>query len=226
MNNAMILAVKCAPQAEIFSDICKAKISAVELYLTGALLNKVSDIIKLCKNFPLKYALHASNDGGGIEELAELSKKLSAEVVVFHDNYWEDEWDEIIRQFKGSKARLCIENIADVHSPMKFIRRYGMGRCLDIEHLQMQGAGIFEEEYIKLIRDAAHIHLTGYRFGSTLWHTHIHHSPEHGFYLLDLLKKAGYSGFVVSEARISLQSYSEFRKLYDFYQKWHSQNES
>jgi hypothetical protein len=41
--------------------------------------------------------------------------------------------------------------------------------------------------------------------------------------MLDLLKKAGYSGFVVSEARASMQTYSEFKNLHNFYQEWRSQ---
>ena len=95
-----------------------------------------------------------------------------------------------------------------------------MGRCLDMEHLQIECAGVYEEEFIPVIKQASHIHLTGYASGTGLWHTHIHHSPEHGLYMLNLLKKTGYSGFVVSEAKKSLQTYAEFEKLNDFYRKW------
>lgn len=220
MNNALELAVKCAPDKRILTDACRAKIKAVELYLTGPSLVKVLNTAKLCKGFPLRYAVHAPNDGSAVKELAELTKRIGAEIVVFHDNYWEDEWEGIVAQFKGCHARLCIENNTDVHAPVKFIRRYGMSRCLDLEHLQMQGAGIFEEEYIKVIRDAAHIHLTGYYYGSSLWHTHIHSTCEHGRYMLGLLKKAGYRGLVVSEARKSLQTFAEFKKLVKFFQEW------
>jgi len=66
-----------------------------------------------------------------------------------------------------------------------------MGLCLDLEHLQIECAGFVEESFILFIKQAAHIHLTGYIYGSNLWHAHIHNSPEHGLYLLGLLKKAG-----------------------------------
>ena len=84
----------------------------------------------------------------------------------------------------------------------------------------MECAGLHEEEFIPVIKQASHIHLTGYIYGSQLCHTHIHHSPEHNLQLLNLLKKAGYSGFVVSEAKNSLQKYSEFKRLNEFYQEW------
>jgi len=80
--------------------------------------------------------------------------------------------------------------------------------------------GIFEEELLNIIGESSHIHLTGYYAGSKLWHSHIHHSPEHGIYMLNLIKKAGYSGMVVSEAKVALQTYEEFKDLNDFYAKW------
>ena len=76
------------------------------------------------------------------------------------------------------------------------------------------------------MKSASHIHMTGYIFGSELWHTHIHHSPKHSLYLLELLRKSGYSGFVVSEARTSFQTYQEFRELNKFYQDWEKGNEN
>lgn len=61
-------------------------------------------------------------------------------------------------------------------------------------------------------------------YGINLWHTPIHYSPDHNNYLLNLIKKAGYSGLVVSEARVSYQSLSEFKKLNEFFQKWKDNN--
>lgn len=216
----MILAAKCASEENLLSDVCEAGLGAVELYFSKTLLKDVSHTAQLCKGFPLRYAVHASNDGCALDELAELSKEIRAEVVVFHNVYWEDEWPSIIERFKKSSARLCVENTYSIHEPVKFMKRYDIGRCLDFEHLQMECPGIYEEVVIPVIQEAAHIHLTGYRYGSSLWHTHIHHLPEHGRYILGLLKKAGYSGFVVSEAKCSLQTYSEFKGLNEFYQEW------
>jgi hypothetical protein len=174
----------------------------------------------MCKNFSFRYAVHAPNDSYNPLKLFKLVQALGAEIVVFHNIFWDSEWKEIIGIFKDIKTKICIENIASIHEPLKFMRRYGWGRCLDFEHLQIECAGIFEEEFLKVIKEASHIHLTGYFYGSKLWHTHIHHSPEHSLYILNLLKKTGYSGFVVSEAKPSLQNYAEFKKLREFYLRW------
>lgn len=163
-----------------------------------------------------RYAVHAPDNGYNPLRLAELVKAINAEIVVFHDVFWEDEWKDIVKLFKNIKTKLCIENTHSVHEPIKFMRRYGLGMCLDLEHSQMQCAGVYDEVFISVMRQTSHVHLTGYVYGSQLWHTHIHQSPEHNLHLLDLLKKADYSGFVVSEARVSFQTLPEFKKLSKF----------
>jgi len=216
----MILAAKCAPEEKILSDINKAGITAVELYLSNSYLKNVLQVVGLCKKYPLSYIVHAPNDGYCLDELSEIAKKIEAGVVVFHNIYWENEWAGIVELFKNVDTKLCIENTYSIHEPSKFTRRYGLGGCLDLEHVQKESAGVFEEEFIPLMKKASHIHLTGYTYGSQLWHTHIHHSPEHNSYMLGLLRKAGYAGFIVSEARVSLQTYDEFRGLAKFYKQW------
>lgn len=216
----MIIAAKSAPQEDIFCDIKKAGLRAIELYLSGEIFNDLHKTIALCKKFAFRYAIHAPNNKFALPKLRELVRIIGAEIVVFHNIFWEDEWKNITKAFKDVNSKLCIENTYSVHEPLKFMRRYNLGRCLDLEHLQMECAGIFEEEFIRVIKEASHIHLSGYIYGTKLWHTHIHYSPEHSRYLLDLLKRSGYSGFVVSEAKTSLQNYSEFKKLNDFYGCW------
>lgn len=218
----MILAAKCSPDEVILSDVCRAGLGVVELHLTEGLLDDVKRIAKLCGSFPLRYAVHAPNEGYAMKALAELVKEIEAEVVVFHNNYWEDEWADIVKIFKGVPCRLCIENIYSANEPVKFMRRYGIGRCMDLEHLQMQGGGIYEEGFMPIMAEASHVHLTGYYYGSSLWHTHIHYSSKHNSYILNLLKSVGYSGFVVSEAKISLQTYAEFKGLNEFFKGWES----
>lgn len=174
----------------------------------------------MCRNFPFKYAVHAPNDYFNPDKLAELVDYIQAGIVVFHNIYWEDEWEKIVKSFDGVRAKLCIENTYSVHEPVKFIRRYGLFRCLDLEHLQMECSGFFEEEFLKVMKEASHVHLTGYTYGSELWHTHIHQTPTIALKMLNLLKKAQYRGFVVSEARTNLQTYKELKKLKEFFQTW------
>lgn len=219
-DDFMILAVKCAPEEGVLSTVCKARLKAVELYVSEEILSNISRIISLCKIFPLRYAVHAPNKSTCFGELAALVNGLGVETVVFHNNYWEDEWTVIVEWFKNSSARLCIENTYCGNEPIRFMRRYGLGSCLDLEHLQLECAGVYEEGFVSCMSEASHVHLSGYRHGSSLWHTHIHHSPKHNRYMLDLLKRANYSGFVVSEAKTSLQTYAEFKKLRQFYEDW------
>lgn len=222
MSNSLEIAIaaKCAPEEAILINIEKAGLNAVELYVNHKWLQNINKIKKNCQKFPFRYAVHAPNDGFEPDLLAELVDDIKAEVVVFHDIYWEDEWEYIIKTFKYVNTKLCIENLNSLHGGLKLMRRFGLKRCLDIEHLQRECAGVFEEEFIPIMSQSSHVHLTGYLYGSNLWHSHIHHSPEHSIYLLDLLKNAGYSGFVVSEAKASYQTLPEFKMLNKFYQKW------
>lgn len=220
MASGIIIAAKCRPERKIFSDIKKAGLTAVELYLSKEIMRKPKTISKLCGDFDFQYAIHAPNDYYEPKALAELSASIKAGIVSFHNIYWEDEWEGIAGAFKGISTKLCIENTHSTHEPLKFMRRYGLGRCLDLEHMQMECAGIYEEVFIETIKEASHIHLTGYLYGSCLWHTHIHHSPQHSLNMLNLIRKAGYSGLVVSEARNCFQNQDEFRGLYNFIKYW------
>jgi sugar phosphate isomerase/epimerase len=218
------LAAKCAADEKILINIEEAGLTAVELYVNLKCLHNMNEVKKICKRFPFRYAVHAPNDGFEMDLLAELVDDIKSEVIVFHNIYWEDEWEDIIKVFKNIKTRLCMENTYSVLEPLKFNRRFKMGICLDLEHLQIECNGVFEDAFIPFIKKASHIHLTGYYYGSNLWHTHIHHSPEHSIYLLNLLKEAGYSGLIVSEARVSYQTLSEFKMLNEFFQKWKDNN--
>ncbi|MEW6599721.1 MAG: TIM barrel protein [Nitrospirota bacterium] len=220
MSKGIIIAGKCAPEERLLSYAYEAGLPAVELYTTAETLDDMETAAKICGKFPLRYALHAPNTGCDPVKLAEFTEAVGAEVVVTHDIYWEDEWLEIAGLFKKINTRLCVENTYSIHEPAKFMRRYGLGRCLDLEHLQMECAGIFEEEFVRFIKQASHIHLTGYSSGTDLWHSHIHHSPEQGRYFLDLIHRSGYSGFIVSEARSAYQTAEEFRALNVFFGQW------
>jgi sugar phosphate isomerase/epimerase len=212
----MVIAAKCAPEPEILSAIHGAGLKAVEIYTDSSWLERPADVIRVCREFPLRYAVHAPTDGSLPEAMIEVAAGVEAEVVVFHDVFWEDEWPRIAESFSGLKATLCVENIASGNEPLKLIRRFNMGLCLDLEHLQMQVGGVFEETFLRTMKGATHVHMSGYTFGSEMWHSHIHHSPLHSGYLLGLLKRAGYSGMVVSEARVDQQTLAEFRELASF----------
>jgi len=219
---SMTLAAKCAPDEKILTDIQEADIQAVELFTNLRHLQNLKEVKQRCSKFPFRYAVHAPNEGFEIAALAELVDDIKAEIVVFHNIYWEDEWEQIIKAFEGVRTKICLENTSSVLDPLKFIRRYGMGLCLDLEHLQIECAGFFEESFVPFIKQASHIHLTGYTYGSNLWHTHIHKSPEHSRYIMNLIKKTNYTGFIVSEAKTSLQSYQEFKELRDFISSWNN----
>lgn len=217
----MILAAKCAPDKSILANIAKAGLEAAELYLSKTILKETPRIIEMCKEFPLRYAIHAPIDGQALQETAACAQAINAEAVVFHNIYWEDEWEGIVQLFRDkTDAKLCIENTLSANEIFKFVRRYGMGICLDFEHLQLECAGLWEEHLPSLVSRTSHIHLTGYTYGSTLWHTPIHHSPKTNELLFDLIQKTGYTGFIVSEAGVKHQTYEEFKGLNDFFKTW------
>jgi len=214
------IAAKAAPDKRKLSDIKNSGLDAVELYLSETMMLDPEAAIRTCRDFPLRYAIHAPDNFYGPEKLAELAKGINAQVIVFHNVYWENEWEGLVSAFKDTKIRLCIENTSSVHEAQKFMRRYGVGRCLDLEHMQMECCGVYEEAFQTIIKEASHIHMTGYVYGSRMWHTHIHHSPEHNLRLLKLLIDSGYCGFVVSEANVPLQNYEEFKRLKEFDKTW------
>lgn len=216
----IILAAKCAPVESVLDAVVEAGLTAAEIYTNNSWLKKIDEVISTCEQYPLRYALHAPANGYEPDRLADLAEHMKAEVVVFHNIYWEDEWGYIIKRFKPLQSKLCMENIYSAIEPVKYIRRFGLGRCLDLEHLMLEVNGIFEEPFFELIKESSHIHMTGYVFGSASWHTPIHHAPEQSIYFLNLLKKAGYSGFVVSEAKEPYQTKNEFKALYDFFKNW------
>jgi len=213
----MTLACKTAPEERFLSSVREAGIEAVELFVSEKMLDDTDSLSETCRKFPLRYAVHANNGAFRMRELAAFTAGIGAEIVVFHDIYWESEWDEIADIFRGTGARLCVENTHSVHEPLKFRRRYGMGMCLDLEHLQLECNGVYEEEFVKVIGTAWHIHLTGYRPGTASWHTHVHHAGPYGKKMLDMIKRSGFSGMVVSEAKVSQQTVAEFKRLKAFY---------
>lgn len=215
-----IIAAKCAPEESILSDIHKAKLNAVELYLNEEWLKKKSLIIRNCQKFPLRYVLHAPTDIFCLNELIPLAVELGVKIIVFHDIFWEDEWAKIAEAFQDTQINVCVENIATTVDTIKIIRRFGVNLCLDLEHLQMECGGFYEEASIPIIQKAKHIHMSGYFYSSELWHTHLHHTPKHSYYLLDLIHSTGYQGMIVSEAKPSLQTFEEFQKLNRFFNKW------
>ena len=215
-----IIAAKCAPEESTLSDIHKAKLKAVELYLNREWLKQKSLILRNCQKFPLRYAMHAPTDIFCPDELVQLAVELGVKIIVFHDIFWEDEWAKIAEAFQNTQIIICVENIATNVDTIKIIRRFGINLCLDLEHLQMECGGFYEEASIPIIRRAKHIHMTGYFYSSELWHTHLHYTPKHSYYLLDLIRSIGYQGMIVSEAKPSLQTFEEFQELNYFFNKW------
>ena len=54
-------------------------------------LHDIDKVKHGCKKFPFRYAIHAPLDGYELDLLAEMAVDLKAEVVVFHDIYWDNE---------------------------------------------------------------------------------------------------------------------------------------
>ncbi|NLO91450.1 MAG: sugar phosphate isomerase/epimerase [Elusimicrobia bacterium] len=213
-------AAKCAPETGHLRAISDAGFKAAELYLSKAIMSRASEAARLCRRFPLRYALHAPNDAHCPERLRELAEGLGARIVVLHDIFWEDEWRQTIEVFKGSRIKLCVENMTCSHDPLKFMRRYGLGRCLDLEHLQLECQGVYEAEFLRIMRQASHIHLTGYTAGSARWHTPVDYSPAASARMLDLLAESGYDGLVVSEAATEYQTPAMFAATAEFFRQW------
>jgi sugar phosphate isomerase/epimerase len=217
---AFTLAAKCAPEPALLKAIAAAGINAVEIYTDDRILADAAAVARTCRAFDLRYAVHAPVFAYDPPGLITICKALDAEVCVLHTNYFEDEWKAIARAFSKIKTRPCVENSATVLEPFRYMRRYGFGLCLDLEHLELEIHGIYEEEVLRAIAMASHIHATGFARGSAFWHTHLHHNPRHARYLLDLLATAGYRGLVVSEARIQQQTHAEFKRLKTFFTRW------
>lgn len=88
----------------------------------------------------------------------------------------------------------------------------------------MECCGVYEDIFLEIIKQSSYIHMTDYKYGTENWHTHIHHNPEHSLYMLGLLKKADYSGFIVSEASSKHQRYLDFQEFHKFIHVCHKTN--
>jgi sugar phosphate isomerase/epimerase len=216
----ILLAAKCAPDISILANIEKAGIPAVEIYTNGTWLLNLEKAKQTCMEFPFQYAIHAPTEGYEIDLLAELASEIKARIVIFHNIYWDSEWKNIVKTFSDLNVKICMENTFSALEPLKFMRKFKIGLCFDLEHVQIECAGFRKEPVAEFIKKASHIHLSGYYYGSKLWHSHIHHSPEQSIDLLDLLNDSGYTGFAVSEASIPYQTLSEFKKLAGFFKEW------
>ncbi len=219
-KNDIVLAAKCAPQEDILKSIEMAGITAVELYTNYEYLKNIDDVLKICKKFPFRYIVHAPTKGYEPDLLIDFVKELGPEMLVFHDIYWENEWEYLSEQLNKLASRLCVENILSAIEPIKIMRRFGLSRCLDFEHLIIEVNGIFEEVMLDILKEARHIHMTGYTACSDKWHTPIHYSPDQSTYLLNCLVETNYSGFVVSEARTKYQTLDEFKAVNSFFTEW------
>ena len=151
---------------------------AVELYTNNSWLQNIDDVINTCAKYSLQYAIHAPSKGYEPEGLFILAEQIGAKIIVFHSIYWDDEWEYIVKRFKTLPCKLCIENTYGAVEPIKYMRRFGIGRCLDLEHLILEGNGIFEEPFFDLMKESSHIHMTGYTLGGKFWHTPLHYAPE------------------------------------------------
>lgn len=88
-HKGFVIAAKCAPCKRFLSDIKRSGLEAVELYLSMRFLGDLDEIICLCRGYRFRYAVHAPNDYFNIEKLKKTVDSLAAEIVVFHNIYWD-----------------------------------------------------------------------------------------------------------------------------------------
>ena len=207
---------KCAPEEKLLGMISGTGFSGVELYTDNSYLADFRNTARMCAKYDFRYAVHAPADNTPLRNIIGFIKELKPEVLVLHNIYWDDEWEVFYRESEKLHTKICVENVSSVLEPVRFMRRFGFRRCLDLEHLQMEATGVFREVFVDVIKQASHIHMTGYVFGTDMWHTPVHYSKAHAKYLLGLIKQAGYSGLVVSEASVKYQTQDEFKKLKEF----------
>lgn len=219
------MAAKCSPEESFLDPIIEAGLTAVELYIDDYWLGKTDKIVPLCEKYPLRYAIHAPSLGYEPDLLIALAEQIKPEVIVFHNIYWENEWEYLVENLSPLAGKLCVENTINVVENFKYLRRFGLGLCLDLEHLILEVNGIFEEVFPNVIKLSKHVHMSGYVWGSRLWHTPIHHSPEQSILLLNLLEKEGYSGMVVSEASTTYQTLDQFKAVYNFFRNWENNHQ-
>lgn len=210
------IAAKCAPVPRQLEMILAAGLTAVEIYTNHQLLQDPGAIISVCKQFPLRYAFHAPHDDFEPQRLADLAVGLAAEAAVVHPVYLEDEWPVLVKAFAATSCPLCVENTLASTPIIPLVRRFGVRRCIDFEHATMECAGVYVEAMLPFMRQAGHIHMTGYTWGSQDWHTHMHHAPEQSRTWLAALRSVGYTGLIVSEAKVEQQTPEEFRALARF----------
>src|SRR3989338_2891275 len=123
MNEGSIaLAIKCAPVPDILANVVNAGITGVELYTNLKWLENIQGTIKTCQDFPLRYMVNSPpNDYSPC--IVELAQAINAELVVFHDVFWEDEWSGIKKDFNGTNIQVCVENVSSSIEVVKIMRR-------------------------------------------------------------------------------------------------------
>ncbi len=216
-----VLAAKCSPEAKLLDAVADAGLGAVELYTNDKWLSRATEVCRLCRGYPLRYAVHAPTAGYDPDGLFALAAGVGATAVVLHNIYWPEEFAELVEKFSAlPNCPLCLENSDGVTDPVKYLRRYGLKRCIDVEHLIQQTLGFFPEPFGGVIAEAAHLHVSGYTFGSENWHSHLHYAPEQSRRILDLIRQSGYQGLVVSEAVVEQQTLGEWRRLVEFFAAW------
>lgn len=207
------------PSNKIFSIIEEVGISAVEVYSNKNSLQSL-EIIDVCKQFDFEYVLHAPNDIFAISDTFNLAKSIDANLIVAHDLFWEDEWKKIMQISKDFGIPLAIENTDGFLFCEKVIRRYNAKRCIDFEHLTLQ-TNTLTPTVLNLvkptIKDTIHVHMTGYKTGNGMHHSHFYKSPIQSERILKFLLDNKYNEMAVSEAAVEYQTKEHFQKLKVFY---------
>lgn len=210
------LATKFAPQRTNFEMAWEAGYRHVEFWLDRNLLDRVSEVITLAKDYPFSYALHSPNQldltPQSLENLVTLARETSAQCVVMHDLQFEKYGAEL-RKLDPSLVlavenhEFSLEQFAAWQEAYEFL-------TFDIEHLWLftLNSGPLEQviDEVRKFLDRSfhklkHVHLPGYLPG-TPEHRPMSCSRDFVWAMFDLLQERGFEGLIVSEVEMEFQN--------------------
>lgn len=223
------LATKFKPDgAEPFHVAVEAGYRCAELWTGPDVLADVASVIAMCREFPLRYALHFPTRRDltpeQLEAVVELYRALDCRSLTIHQPEHDRYAEELLERDAG--LVLAVENGALSQAELAAWGAANRYLTLDAEHVWMfshEGASR-DEALAALARLLAehgnklrHVHLPGHAGGADE-HRPMHEGWDFVRSVLTLLAGVEYSGFVVSEVEQNYQTLEHLtqdRALFD-----------